>query len=233
MFCSNCGKELVVGSQFCPECGSQIIAKAEGVSSSTPPPVSKESLGQTKEAPNQTVVIHKFDIWGLFKGLIGIIVVIIVAGYFISVINDGSNISRVKEGKLLAYDYGKSIGQALHKWFDGTEDWTTYSMDGKTYVECSGTTKHTVTGESEKERFLFVISDDDESFFFENAYDPSGYPIGSNTGDVAGNLGLGIYDSVLGLFGYDTHSFLLEVAFGNPEYADGFYGDKDDDSSDI
>lgn len=228
MFCSNCGKELVAGSQFCSECGTQVITK----SSSAPPPVHQESSMQAKGVLNQTVVVHKFDIWGLFKGLVGIIVVIVIAGYFISEVMEESNISLVKDGKLIAYDYGTSIGQALHKWFDGTETWTTYTMDGKTYVECSGTTKQTVTGEPEKERFVFIVSDDD-AFLFKDAYDTSGSPIGSNTGDAAANLGLGIYNSIAGIFGYDTHSILLEAAFGNPEFEDIFYGESENDSSDI
>lgn len=131
---------------------------------------------------------------------------------------ESSEVTIVKGGVMDRYNYGQSIGDALDNWFGGTEDWYSYSSDGKTYVICEGYTSKTLTKQSEKQQFVFWIVDEDSGrFMFENAYDVDGYPICSQTGNIGSQLDLQIANEFFGLFGYDIHQFAIEAAFGNKE----------------
>ena len=101
MFCTNCGKELVNGSTFCPKCGA---------TQQEPTPPSVSNTGKRANAVNQTVVqkapYNTMCIIGLvisgisllinFWGLVGI------AGIIVSVIGLIGCKQRNEHGKTLA-----------------------------------------------------------------------------------------------------------------------------------
>ncbi len=119
-----------------------------------------------------------------------------------------AEIRDVKNGMLEDYNYGVSIGDALHKWFGGTEKWSSFSEDGVVYVMARGMTKYTATKKSQEQIFLFHHND--EYFVFDGAFDTGGDYLYMGNGDVdLFDLGdmivLGLYEQT------------LKAAFGDKE----------------
>ena len=135
---------------------------------------------------------------------------------------DGKEIRTVKNGVLRDYDYGITIGKALHNWFDGTEDWMRDVIDGDTYVYAQGRTEYTISGQPETQTFIFRILDD-EHFVFEGAYDKNGNLISTSNGNLYGGFAVGLLDGISSMFGGNSvYEILLRAAFGDEELMEKF-----------
>lgn len=152
-----------------------------------------------------TFVIKKATIKKALLCAAGLIAAII----FLVCCLGNAEIRDVKNGVLEDYNYGVSIGDALHKWFGGTEKWSSYSEDGVVYVMAHGMTKYTVTKKSQEQIFLFHHIND-EYFVFDGAFDMSGDYLYMGNGDVD------LFD--LGdMIVYGLYEQTLKAAFGDKE----------------
>lgn len=74
---------------------------------------------ENEPAQGGTFVIRKSTVKKALLGVAGFILLIILMVHYFS----NRRIHQVKEGVLSDYNYGICIGDALHQWFDGTEEW--------------------------------------------------------------------------------------------------------------
>ncbi len=191
MFCPNCGQELWENAAFCKNCGTQL----------------KSTVSIEKKASPKKEIKWK---------RIGSIVAIIVAIFFLKSLFSGDpEINMVQNGVLNSYDYGIPIGDALHNWFHGTEEWDSFDSDGSTYVSVQGTTDYSIFQESERQTFLFRILDK-EHFVFEGAYDSNGDFINSSNGNVIlDSVFNPLNDLLSGFGGGSMYEITLKAAFGD------------------
>ncbi|MDE7209841.1 MAG: hypothetical protein K2O03_00165, partial [Lachnospiraceae bacterium] len=122
-----------------------------------------------KESEPTTFVIKRSTIKKALLSMTGFIVTIILLVCCIG----NSEIRDVKNGVLEDYNYGISIGDALHEWFGGTEKWSSFSEDGVVYVMARGMTKYTANQKTQEQIFLFHHINTDY-FVFDGAFDANG-----------------------------------------------------------
>lgn len=131
----------------------------------------KEGTGKavTIEFGSKAFVIKKTTIKKVLLGTAGFIAAVI---FLVSCLGS-AEIRGVKNGVLEDYNYGVSIGDALHKWFGGTEKWSSSSEGDVVYVMARGITKYTFSNKSQEQIFLFHYVND-EYFVFDGAFDSDG-----------------------------------------------------------
>lgn len=131
-------------------------------------------------------------------------------------------ISMVKGSTLYAYDYGISIGDSLHRWFAGTEQWDSYEDDGDIYVTAIGDCPYSLTGTGERQMFSFEIVDK-EHFKFTGAVNMDGEPICTDSGNDILNAYVGaVLDWMSPLYNLDFYEEAVKAAFGNEESLEMF-----------
>lgn len=140
-----------------------------------------------------------------------------IALFALNILLADSDIDGIKHSTLTQYDYGVTIGDALHNWFAGTEEWDAYTDHGSKYVIVSGTCPYALQEGGEPQAFYFRVVDD-EHFQFLYALDQYGDYICSSTGSYAGDAYLDVVTDVLGGYiGFDLYETALEAAFGSEE----------------
>lgn len=220
MFCRNCGKEIADGDKFCQFCGYGMegAARAETTETERASPInivengtaSTEEIGEEKK--------HRIKI----KWLIAAGIVIILVFWLMSGNGPNAYIELVQGGVLEKYDYGICIGDALHEWFAGTEEWDCYEEDDNMYVVVTGSCPYALTEWNETQTFYFKIMDD-EHFRFLGAYTDDGLTICSTSGSSAvDEFAYSFIDWVSPLYEIDFYEQALKAAFGDEEAMDIF-----------
>lgn len=239
MFCPNCGIEGKNGGKYCAKCGRQLPevflmeekekredGKEQVKEIKNPEPESKipeaeniemqDNFLETESIPPQdfmpetgnghgNFIIGKSTIKKALFGLAGfILLIILIVRYF-----NNRKINEVKDGVLSDYNYGICIGDALHEWFGGTENWRDFSENGMDYVMVRGITSYTITGEWQEQIFLFRIVDS-EHFVFEGAFDSDGDYLYMGTDNVD-------FSDFGSLLDWGVYKGMLHGAFGNKE----------------
>lgn len=237
MFCPNCGTEGKEGGKYCAKCGRQLpevfsmeekreYEKEQVTEIKNPEPESELSEAENIEVQNnfletesippqnsipetgnrrENFFIRKSTIKKILLGVAGfILLIILIVRYF-----SNRKINEVKDGVLADYNYGVCIGDALHEWFGGTEDWRDLSENGMDYVMVRGITSYTITGEWQEQIFLFRIIDS-EHFVFEGAFDSNGDYLYMGSDNVD-------FSDFGSLLDWGVYKGMLHGAFGNKE----------------
>lgn len=227
MYCERCGTKMGDGAKFCPACGMKVemvpdkntsewyIENVYNDMTENTNPVYSPVYASDNETQKKRFSFLKFV--GMLFAAFGIFVVItmlIPEGVLEVEVTD---IEKVQSSTLTAYDYGITIGDSLDNWFQGSEEWDSYTDNGTTYVVAKGTTNYTLTGEPETQLFLFRIVDE-QHFQFINATNLDGDKIYTTTSDARADLYLEFVNDIFSTYGQeDTYEIALEAAFGNKE----------------
>lgn len=217
MFCRNCGKEIADGDKFCGFCGFEMEE------TTTETVVSENDSARNiidHRIKNTNVAVERKK--RIIKWLIVAGIILITFFWFVSGGGTDSYIEMVQDSVLNGYDYGVCIGDALHEWFAGTEEWDCYEEDGDTFVIATGSCPYALTNGNEEQRFYFKIMDD-EHFRFLSAYTGDGSKICSSSGNsVADELAYSFIDWISPLYEIDLYEEALRAAFGDEEAMDIF-----------
>lgn len=202
MFCGNCGAEMKEGTAFCGNCGARM--ENAGV-----PP---ERFDMSEKPKKQYGVVKVFAV---------ILVLCIAIGVCKKSKLFDSDIRGVKNGNLFSYDYGITIGDALHTWFDGDEEWTSYEKGGYTYVEAYGYSPYGLAGE-EWQKFVFKMDEVDDRFSFTGAYDGAERYIWSSGSNMYDDWSIGLLNEIYSYAGVEnaTYELAIRAAFGDAESLD-------------
>lgn len=195
MVCPNCNNRVSENDKFCMVCGNPVNSNC-----------ATENVVNRLDIEKQKNKRHRW-IW--------ICIIVIVIVIFLKYLGSPNrSIDSVKESTLYAYDYGKTIGVALNNWFDGTEEWYTMEDEDQLYVCVRGKCQYWNESFEPTQIFLFRISDDNEYFYFEGAYDMNENPIFSNASNLWDNWAAGFAND---LYGVDFHELAVKAAFGDEE----------------
>lgn len=82
-----------------------------------------EEKNPDKEPEEEKERKSKSKIGSIVVAVVSLLILICIGWSDWSYYRDGREIRTVKNGVLRDYDYGITIGKALHNWFDGTEEW--------------------------------------------------------------------------------------------------------------
>lgn len=221
-YCSKCGAALGEGAKFCGVCGASVhpsgqTSGQEWQQAGPNVQSADTGTGTTQTTPDSSKGRKK---WKLYLGFaVVILFLILIVG---SCTGNDKYIRMVKGSTLYAYDYGVSIGDSLHKWFVGTEQWDSYEDDGDIYVTVVGDCPYALTGTGERQAFCFEIIDK-EHFQFLGAFNEEGTPICTDTGSDIVNAYVGaMLDWMSPLYSVDFYEEALKAAFGNEESLEMF-----------
>lgn len=199
MFCGNCGAVVEEGAEFCGNCGAKI-----------------ENAIST-EMPDQRIEPSKKK-YGIIKVIAVILILCIGIGICKKSNIFNSDIRTVKHGTLFQYDNDVNIGDSLHTWFDGKEEWASYKKGDTVYVEAYGYTPYGINGK-EWQKFVFTMDDVDGRFTFRGAYDGNEQYIWTSASDFQTDWSIGLLNDIYSYagIGNTTYELAISAAFGNED----------------
>lgn len=148
---------------------------------------------------------------GIFKAIgyllvIALVIFICHKVELVELIQEKYYMERVKASDFSKIYAGTSIGDALHTWFDGTEDWICEKKRDTFYIEVTGLTEYTLTGFNEIQTFEFEVEEGKDYYTFERACNNQNDPIGTTDSEYWDNQRL-----------EDTYKMMVKAAFGDEE----------------
>ena len=201
MVCPNCNNEVLPTNRFCKVCGTPVNV-----------PVSNWQNGGAQTVASPTKKKHKW-IWITGGVIIALVALVLYLG------SPDRNIEGIKSATLSGYDYGETIGDALHNWFGGTEEWYAMEDNGSSYVLVKGECQYLADIFEPTQVFVFRLTDDGTYFNLEDAYDENDDPIFTNTGNIADSWVMEFDETYLGT---NYHELAIKAAFGDEETLSAF-----------